>query len=95
MKDGDQRAFMRFVFASVEFGRPYVFPPDVPKDRVDLVRRALAAAARDPDLIAEAAKIRLDMSYRPPERLERLLADLHATPPGVIEAVKKLIPNLQ
>ena len=28
-------------------------------------------------------------------RLERLLADLHATPPDVIEAVKKLIPNLQ
>jgi tripartite-type tricarboxylate transporter receptor subunit TctC len=95
VKAEDQRAFMRFVFASVEFGRPYVLPPDVPKDRVDLMRRALAAAARDPDLIAEAAKIRLDMSYRQPERLERLLHDLHATPPGVIEAVKKLIPNLQ
>ncbi len=95
VKADDQRAFMRFVFGSVEFGRPYVFPPDVPKDRVDLVRRALAAAAGDPDLIAEAAKIRLDMAYRPPERLEQLLADLQATSPDVIEAVKKLIPNLQ
>jgi tripartite-type tricarboxylate transporter receptor subunit TctC len=95
VKSDDQRAFMRFVFASVELGRPYVFPPDVPKDKVDLMRRAMAAAANDPDLVAEAAKIRLDMSYREPERLERLLADLHATPPGVIEAVKKLIPNLQ
>ena len=95
VKADDQRAFMRFVFASVEFGRPYVFPPEVPKDRVDLMRRAIASAAQDPDLIAEAAKIRLDMSYRPPERLEKLLGDLHATPPGVIEAVKKLIPNLQ
>ena len=59
------------------------------------MRRALATAARDPDLIAEAARIRLDMSYREPDRLERLLADLHATSPDVIEAVKKLVPNLQ
>ncbi len=95
VKSDDQRDFMRFVFASVEFGRPYVFPPDVPKDRVELMRGALAAAAQDPDLLAEAAKIRLDMSYRPPEGLEKLLGDLHATPPGVIAEVKKLIPNLQ
>ena len=95
VKADEQRQFMRFVFASVEFGRPYVFPPDVPKDRVVLMRQALAAAARDPDLLAEAAKIRLDMSFREPDSLERLLADLHATPPGVIKAVKKLIPNLQ
>ena len=95
VKSDDQRAFMRFVFGSVEFGRPYVFAPDVPKDRVELMRSAMAAAAPDPELIAEAAKIRLDMSFRPPERLEQLIADLYATPPGVIEAVKKLVPNLQ
>jgi tripartite-type tricarboxylate transporter receptor subunit TctC len=95
VKSDDQRAFMRFVFGSVEFGRPYVFAPDVPKDRVELMRRAFAAAARDPDLRAEAGKIRLDMSFTPPERLEKLIASLYATPPGVIEAVKKLVPNLQ
>ena len=91
----EQRQFMRFVFGSVEFGRPYVFPPEVPKDRVALMRNALAEAAKDPELIAEAEKIRLDMTYRPPDRLERLVADLYATPPAVVEAVKKLVPNLQ
>ena len=95
LKADDQRYFVRFVFGSVEFGRPYVFAPQVPKDRVDLVRRAVAAAARDPDLIAEAAKIRLDMSFTPPERLEQMIAGLYATPPAVIEAVKKIVPNLQ
>ena len=91
----EQRQFMRFVFGSVEFGRPYVFPPEVPKDRVALMRHALAEAAKDPELIAEADKIRLDMTYPPPDRLERLVADLYATPPAVVEAVKKLVPNLQ
>jgi len=29
------------------------------------------------------------------DRLERLVADLYATPPAVVEAVRKLVPNLQ
>jgi tripartite-type tricarboxylate transporter receptor subunit TctC len=90
-----QRQFMRFVFGSVEFGRPYVFAPEVPKDRVALVRKAMAAAAADPELKAEAVKLRLDMSFTPPERLDRLIGDLYATTPEVIEAVKKLVPNMQ
>src|SRR5262249_43186784 len=41
-KTEDQRQFMRFVFSSVEFGRPYAFPPGTPRDRVELMRRAIA-----------------------------------------------------
>ncbi len=33
-KTEEQRQLMRFIFSSTEFGRPYIFPPDVPKDRV-------------------------------------------------------------
>ena len=35
------------------------------------------------------------MTYRPPEHLEQLVANLYATPPALIETVKKLVPNLQ
>ena len=94
-KTDEQRAFMRFVFSAVEFGRPYFFPPDVPRDRVDLMRRALAETVKDPELVAEAERIKLDMAYRSPEHLEQLVARLYATPPHVIEAAKKLVPNLQ
>jgi tripartite-type tricarboxylate transporter receptor subunit TctC len=94
-KTTEQRQFMRFVFSSVEFGRPYVLPPDVPKDRVAWMRRAIAEAAQDPELLAEAEKSKLDMTYRAPEHLERLVRDLYETPPSVIEAVKRLIPNMQ
>jgi len=91
----EQRQFMRFVFSSTEFGRPYFLPPEVPADRVALMQAAVAAAVKDPELIAEAEKIRLDMSFRPPAALQELTAKLYATPPEVIEAVKKLVPNLQ
>src|SRR5215217_1545516 len=94
-KDNEQRQLMRFVFSSTEFGRPYLFPPDVPADRVALMRKAFAEAAKDPELVAEAERIKLDMSYRPPEHLERLVAHLYETPPALIETVKKIVPNLR
>ena len=94
-KTTEQRQLMRFIFSSTEFGRPYVFPPDVPKERVETMRKAFAEALQDPALIAEATKMRMDMTYRPPDQLERLVADLYETPPALIETVKKLVPNLQ
>jgi len=94
-KTDEQRQLMRFVFSSVEFGRPYVLPPDVPKERVEIMRQAFAATAKDPELIAEAEKLKLDMSYHPPSHLERLVAQLYETPPAMIEIVKRLVPNLQ
>jgi tripartite-type tricarboxylate transporter receptor subunit TctC len=93
-KADEQRQLMRFIFSSVEFGRPYVFPPGVPPERVTILRKAIADAVRDPDLIAEAPRMKLDMAYRTPEHLERLVAQLYATPAETIETVKKLVPSL-
>jgi tripartite-type tricarboxylate transporter receptor subunit TctC len=94
-KATEQRQLMRFIFSSTEFGRPYVFPPDVPKDRVEIMRKAFAEALQDPELIAEATRMKMDMSYRPPDQLERLVTQLYETPDGLIETVKKLVPNQQ
>jgi tripartite-type tricarboxylate transporter receptor subunit TctC len=89
-KTDEQRALMRFVFASTEFGRPYV-----PKERVETMRKAFAEALADPNLIEEAARMKMDMTYRPPDALERLVASLYEAPPALIETVKQLVPNMQ
>jgi tripartite-type tricarboxylate transporter receptor subunit TctC len=94
-KTDEQRMLMRFVFSSTEFGRPYVLPPETPKELVAIMRKALADTTRDPELVAEAEKIKLDMTYRPPEDLERLVDNLYKTPPEMVETIKKLVPNLQ
>jgi tripartite-type tricarboxylate transporter receptor subunit TctC len=92
-KTDEQRQLMRFVFSSTEFGRPYVFPPGVPQDRVDIMRKAIADAANDPQLIAEAADIKMDMTYTPPAHLEEVVAKLYATPPRLIDTIKDILPN--
>ena len=94
-KSDEQRALMRFVFSSTEFGRPYLFPPDVPAERVALMRKAIAEAVRDPELITEAEKAKLDMTYRPPEHLEALIAKLAQTSPEQLAAIKKIVPSIR
>jgi tripartite-type tricarboxylate transporter receptor subunit TctC len=94
-KTAEQRQLMQFVFSSTEFGRPYVLPPDVPHERVETMRKAFAETLQDPALLAEAARMKMDMTYRQPDRLEQLIASLYSTPPAMIETVKKLVPNLQ
>jgi tripartite-type tricarboxylate transporter receptor subunit TctC len=95
VKTNEQRQLMRFIFSSTEFGRPYVLPPDVPSDRVAIMRKAFADALRDAELVGDAARIRMDMTYRPPDHLERLVAALYDTPTDLIETVKKLVPSVQ
>jgi tripartite-type tricarboxylate transporter receptor subunit TctC len=94
-KTAEQRQLMQFAFSSTEFGRPYVMPPDVPHERVETMRKAFAETLQDPALLAEAARMKMDMTYRQPDRLEQLVATLYSTPPAMIETVKKLVPNLQ
>ena len=38
-KTEEQRHFLRFVLSTTEFGRPYVLPPETPKDRVEILRK--------------------------------------------------------
>ena len=72
-KTDEQKQLMRFIFSSTEFGRPYLFPPGVPQDRVDFMRKAIERAVKNPELLAEAGKMKLDMVYRPPEHLEQVV----------------------
>lgn len=94
-KTNEQRQLMRFVFSSVEFGRPYVLPPDSPAELVALMRKAFVDAVKDPELVAEANRLKLDMTYRPADDLIKLVDNLYQTPRSVIDTVKKLVPNIQ
>jgi hypothetical protein len=54
--DRDRRA-LELIFAPTYMAWPLVAPPDVPADRVSDLRRAFAETMKDPQFIAEAAKL--------------------------------------
>lgn len=92
-KSERDKQLMRFIFGSVEFGRPYVAPPGVPADRVAALRQALVAALADPGLVAEAEKSKVDMTYRSPELQMKLVEALFAMPKDLMKEAEALMPE--
>jgi len=85
------RRLTKVVVAADEFGRPLVFPPGVPADRVKIIRDAFNKTINDPALLAEAEKRRLDIDPATGEELDALAKEVMTAPPDVVERVKKLI----
>ena len=74
-----------------DFGRPMFAPPATPADRIAVLREAYAKAIKDPELVAEAKKGRMDMEPVSGEDLQALAKRIMNQPPVVVERVKKIL----
>ena len=64
-----------------EFQRPWVMPPGVPKDRVEILRNAFKATFEDPEFLAEAEKTKLELVYVGPTEIDGLVKEILAVSP--------------
>ena len=56
------RRVLVFIGAGAAFGRPLLAPPGIPPERVDdLCGSAFDATMKDPEFLAEAAKLNMDI----------------------------------
>jgi tripartite-type tricarboxylate transporter receptor subunit TctC len=83
-----QRNVLNLFLGADEMGHPIAMPPDVPRDRVEAVRRALAAMVQDPEFLADAAKRHLDLLPGSHEELERTVAEAFAATSSEIEIAR-------
>jgi tripartite-type tricarboxylate transporter receptor subunit TctC len=74
-----------------DFGRPWVTPPDTPKDRVQTLRHAYAKAMADPGLLADAKKGKMEVEPVSGEELQKLAERMISQPPAVIARVKNIL----
>jgi tripartite-type tricarboxylate transporter receptor subunit TctC len=91
VKDEPDRKAVRLFLSQQEFGRPYVMPPDVPKERVGAIRRAFEETLTDPALIEGAEKIQMDLSPMTGLELEAMFKEAYESPPEVIARTKVLL----
>jgi tripartite-type tricarboxylate transporter receptor subunit TctC len=61
--DKDGQAVYAAWGGQYEFQRPFVAPPGVPKDRLEVLRKAFAATFKDPEFLADAEKSKLYLDY--------------------------------
>ena len=84
-KTEEERQIWSLWSAPLKMGRPFFAPPGMAPDRVDLMRRAFDAVMRDPELRADAARMRIAIEPITGEDVAALLYQVYATPKAVVE----------
>jgi len=74
-----------------EFQRPWVMPPGVPKDRVEIVRKAFKATFEDPEFLAEAKKTKLELEYVGADEINGLVKEILDISPKAKQGLQFLV----
>ncbi|MDB5650105.1 MAG: efflux transporter protein [Hyphomicrobiales bacterium] len=90
-KTDEQRRVLEFMYTQTAFGRPYVAAPGVPAERVATLRKAFMDTMNDPELLAEAKRINLDVGPISGEELQAQVVKLYATPPDLVAKAKAAV----
>ena len=85
------RRVAQVVLAAETVGRPLLAPPDTPADHLKALRSAFQQSLKDPELLAEAKKGRMDVEPVSGEELEKLIKEVLDQPPEVLNRVKKML----
>ena len=87
----EHKALFKFLVSLSTFGRSLVAPPDVPQDRVALLRKAFEEMLRDPAFLADAEKMGADLIPMKGEELSAYMAGVLKTPSDVVDAANRLM----
>ena len=71
--------------------RPYVLPPNTPKNRVEIIRKAFKDTMKDPEFLAEAKKANLDINPDDGAVLEQNVKEILKLEPGLIAKLKEIL----
>jgi tripartite-type tricarboxylate transporter receptor subunit TctC len=85
------RSLAKVILASGDFGRPLVFAPGVPADRVKILRDAFDKTITEGAFLATAEKRRLEIDPTQADEMQLLAKDVMATPPDVVARMRKLL----
>jgi tripartite-type tricarboxylate transporter receptor subunit TctC len=84
------RDLINLVEIPFELSRPFAAPPGVPADRARMLQTAFRDAHRDPQLIAEARNLDLDISPIGPDEVLDALKSVDKADPQHLEYLRKL-----
>ncbi|HTN72901.1 MAG TPA: tripartite tricarboxylate transporter substrate-binding protein [Methylomirabilota bacterium] len=84
---------MNVVLAYTEFDRPFAAPPNLPKERLQILRESFEKMLKDAEFAAEAKKL-LDWdgaTYLSGEQLQKKIEATVTQPPDIIKRVKEIL----
>ncbi len=90
-KTDRQRQILTLAFGPQQVAWPFVGPPGLPAARQAMLRKAFDETLRDPELLAEARKLKLDIDPMSGAEVEKVVDALYASPPDIVAEVRAIM----
>jgi tripartite-type tricarboxylate transporter receptor subunit TctC len=83
-----ERKMFEFISQPIAMQQPFVGPPGIPADRLNLLRRAFDAMTKDPDFRKEVERLDLELDPVSGEEVQKIVRTIVATPADIVQKVK-------
>jgi tripartite-type tricarboxylate transporter receptor subunit TctC len=93
--DSRKEAIARFVTLALANARPVAAPPGVPADRIKLLRDAFEATMKDAEFLADAHRLRLEITPSSGEDVQRSVHQVLMTPKDIIRETEAMMAAAQ
>jgi tripartite-type tricarboxylate transporter receptor subunit TctC len=90
-QNDEQRRILELFSQSGNVGRSLTAPPGLPPQRVAELREAFSAMLKDPDFLADAAQMKVDLTPLPGDQLQAIIDKSFDYPPAIIAKAQALI----
>jgi tripartite-type tricarboxylate transporter receptor subunit TctC len=88
-KSEETRRVLELFEAEITVGRSFLTTPEVPGDRLAVLRQAFDATMQDDAFRAEASKMGLDTNPVKADKMQAIIREVAATPPELIAVAKR------
>lgn len=90
-KTPEQHRILEAIFSQMQIARAYAAPPGIAPERARVLREAFMKSVRDPGLLAEAKKLKIDILPSTGEEVQDLIAGLAGLPDDLKAKVKAAV----
>jgi hypothetical protein len=91
VKTEADRQLVDIIMSGAALGRPMTTTQDVPAPRLQALRTAFLAVMKDPDFVAETAKLNIEIDPVSGDAMQKIVATVLATPRPVAERARPLL----
>ena len=89
------RQILELILTSQLMARPFIAPPELPADRLAALRAGFSATVRDPEFLAEAEKLKLELAPMDSDEITETITRVYATPKPVVQAAIEAIQRAE
>jgi tripartite-type tricarboxylate transporter receptor subunit TctC len=88
----ENRKILELILIRQEMGRPFAAPPGVPAERIALLRQAFDATLKDPQFLADAKRLQMEIDPLTGDDIEKLLKTAYSAPAPIVARAANLVP---